>query len=83
MRRFASTVALASFVAGGAYALYRYALTDEDRATIGRAVDSAKALAGEVWARVEPLVEQMSHADEAVDTTNRDATRRQWTELGY
>lgn len=83
MRRIVSTIGIASFVAGGAFALYSYALTDEDRNTIKGAIDSVKALAGEVWDRVQPVIEHMATTPDAVDTTNRDATRRQWSELGY
>lgn len=83
MRRFVATVGVASFMAGGAFALYRYALTDEDRDTIKRAIDSVKALAGAVWERVQPVIEDMASTSDVVDTTNRDATRRQWSELGY
>lgn len=83
MRRFGSTVLLAAAMAGGAYGFYRYGMSDEDREKLGRMVDSARALAQEIVSRVGPLLEQVGRDTEYSDMTNREDTRRQWTELGY
>lgn len=70
---------VAGVAAGGGYIVYNHVLSDQDRASITNAVDSAKSLYKEVANRIKPLVQQQENQD----TSNRDQTLRQWADLGF
>lgn len=80
MRKFRAMVAFAGLVAGGTYLAYRYVLTDQDRASLTSAFESARGLYEEVASRVGSLANTM---DVVQDTGNLDETMRQWERLGY
>lgn len=80
MKRIRAMLIVTALAAGSGYVFYRYVLTDEDKAAIESMASSAKELCDEIATRVRPLVGQHEGAR---DTSNRDMTMRQWSNLGY
>lgn len=80
MKRLRTYVVLTLLAGGAGYAVYQYVLSDEDRAALASFATSARAISQEVIARLEELLHEH---DGVQDTSNRDATMRQWTRLGF
>lgn len=82
VRRVAATLAI---VGGGGYLYYRYGLTDEGRERVHAAVTTLRDGMQIIAANVGPVVESMRQEATRPHSasSNREETRRQWTELGY
>ena len=78
-----------AFIAGltvvGVTAIYRYVLSDEQRASLQEGADTIRKATREVTDSISPLVSDgpTKSEEEAMAQQNRERLAKQWAELGY
>lgn len=69
--------------AAGGYVYYRNGMSEKDRQSVTSEVDSARKLIETIGSRIKPVIDGMTHESEGSMEENRQATKQQWTELGF
>ena len=80
-KAFKRFIGLSIAATAGAMVFYKHVLTEDNRESLRKAVQSAKGLYEDVAARVAPMVEDAKVSMN--DHTNRELTKQQWEDLGY